>query len=254
LSILAMGARATTVRDIQQRVGIDPHPGRELPLSISLRDEAGAPLHLGDLLGRRPAVLALVYYECPNLCTLTLTNLTRSLRAMDLSSGRDFEVIAVSIDPRESPALAAAKRAAYLDRYGRHLPACAGCDSGWHFLTARAAESAALAHAVGMRYFWDPVQAQYAHPSALVIVTPRGRISRYLNGVEFPVWELRQALTEAAGEHTSSLAQRLWLLCYHYEALVGRYSALVTTAVRVLAALVALSLATLIFRLIRTSP
>jgi protein SCO1 len=245
---------ATTVRDVQQRVGLDQHLGSAVPASLKFLDERGRSVPLGDFLGSRPVILALVYYTCPNLCSLTLTSLTRSLRTLDLQAGRDFEVIAVSIDPRETPVLATTKRAAYLSEYTRDAAVCRGCEAGWHFLTGPAASSSALAASVGFHYFYDPAQQQYAHPSGIVVLTPRGRISQYFNGIEFPAPALRQALLQARAERSGSLAERLWLLCFHYDALAGPYSARVTAGLRILGALVVLALGGFVARLIATSP
>ncbi|HYX75062.1 MAG TPA: SCO family protein [Steroidobacteraceae bacterium] len=252
-SCLVWPAQATTVTDIQQRVGLDQHLGRELPLDVRLRDEYGTQVELGELLGSRPAVIAPVYFECPNLCTLTLNGLLLSLRSIDLTAGRDFEVIAVSFDPREGAALAHAKRDAYLERYGRPS-ACLSCTRGWHFLTGDAPQVAALLGALGFRYFWDQKLRQYAHAAAIVVVTPRGRIAQYFNGVSYPPAQLRAALLGAAAEHSGSLAERLWLLCYHYESLAGPYSALIASLLRLLGLATVLALILLVARLVRNSP
>jgi len=248
---ISPAARAVTAQEVQRRVGLDQHLGRTLPEGITLIDEHGQPQRVTALLQGKPAVLALVYFECPNLCTLTLNGLADSVRRLNLTPGRDFEILAVSIDPRETPALAAKKRAAYLSRYG--LPAT-GHGAGWHFLTGGADQISALASAVGARYFWDAAHNQYAHPAGLVILSPTDRIAQYLNGVNFPPTELRRALQLAAHDQTGSLAERLWLLCYHYDALLGPYSSQITLALRLLGIAVIVSLAALIARLIRTSP
>jgi len=251
---LAGPAQTATVADIQQRVGLDQRLGRKLPLDVTLRDEHGTPVRLGELLGSRAALIAPVYFECPNLCTLTLNGLLLSLRSIDLTAGRDFEVIAVSFDPRERPALAQAKRDAYLERYGRGFSPCPSCTRGWHFLTGDAPQIAALLGALGFRYFWDQDLRQYAHAAAIVVVTPRGRISQYFNGVAYPPAPLRAALLAAAAEHSGSLAERLWLLCYHYESLAGPYSALIASLLRLLGFATVLALILLITRLVRNSP
>ncbi|HEY6823849.1 MAG TPA: SCO family protein [Steroidobacteraceae bacterium] len=251
---LVLPAQATTVTDIQQRVGLDQHLGRELPLDVTLRDERGTPVKLGELLGARPAVIAPVYFECPNLCTLTLNGLLLSLRRLELTAGRDFEVIAVSFDPHEGADLARAKRDAYLERYGRTYSPCPSCTRGWHFLTGDAPQITALLGALGFRYFWDQDLRQYAHAAAIVVVTPRGRIAQYFNGVSYPPAQLRATLLEAAAEHSGSLAERLWLLCFHYESLAGRYSALIASLLRLLGLAMVLALIVLITRLIRNSP
>jgi protein SCO1/2 len=207
---------------------------------------------IGAFFGPRPVVLTFVYYRCPNLCNLTLTSLLKGLEHLDLVAGRDFEVVAVSIDPRETWQLAAQKRASYVQQYQRYKASdCTNCDNGWHFLTSDAATSEALAHAAGIRYVYDSAQDQYAHPAAALVITPRGRIARYFNGIEFSPPELRWALVQAKAEHTAGITDRLWLLCYHYEALVGRYSGAVQIAVRVLALATVLALAFFILRLVR---
>jgi protein SCO1 len=238
---------AVRVLDIQRRVGIEQQLGHLVPLDARFRDESGASRSLGAILEGRPAIIALVYYDCPNLCTLTLTSLAASLSRQSLRPGRDFEVAAISIDPREGAALAAAKRAAYLSHYA----ACPGCAAGWHFLTGSADGIAKIAGALGYRYFWDAAQSQYAHPAGIVILTPAGGISQYFNGIDYPPQALRGALLRAAAGHVGSLAQRLWLLCYHYEALAGRYSGQIALLLRVLALATLVVLALLIIRLTR---
>jgi protein SCO1/2 len=247
----ALGWADPTAHDIQQRVGVDPAIGGQVPLQTLFRDEAGTPRRLGDVIAGRPTILALVYFDCPNLCTLTLNGLATSSKHLGLRPAIDYRVIAISIDPREGPALAAAKRDDYAARFGRGAPGCAACDSGWHFLTGEQASIRQVAQAVGYRYFWDAAQSQYAHPAGAVVLSGAGRIVQYLNGVEFPATELRRALSLAAAGRTGSLAQRLWLLCFHYEALTGRYGGDITMAVRVLGLLTMVGLGWLLLRLMR---
>jgi protein SCO1/2 len=251
LALAFPSAHGETAQQIANGVGVDQHPGVQLPLGTTFRDDHGASVRLAQFFGTRPVVLTLVYYRCPNLCNLTLTNLLRGLDKLDLAVGRDFDVVAVSIDPRESWQLAAQKRASFAQEYQRAKPGCDGCGEGWHFLTGEAAQTEALAHAVGIRYVYDIAQDQYAHPAAALVVTPNGRVARYFNGIEFPSPELRWALVEAKSERTAGLADRFWLLCYHYDALVGRYSGVVQIAVRALALATVLALALLILRLVR---
>jgi protein SCO1/2 len=247
----ALGWAALTAHEVQQRVGVDPALGGQVPLNTVFRDEAGNPRTLGDVMAGRPTIVALVYFDCPNLCTMTLNGLATASEHLGLRPGMDYRVIAISIDPREGPALAAAKRDDYAARFGRGAPGCAGCDSGWHFLTGDAASIRKVALAVGYRYFWDAAQAQYAHPAGAVVLSGAGRIVQYLNGVEFPPAELRSALSLAAEGRTGSLAQRLWLLCFHYEALAGRYSREITTALRILGLMTMLGLGWMLLRLVR---
>jgi protein SCO1/2 len=239
-------AGAATARDVKDRVGIDEHPGAELPLSARLRDEHGKTVRLGELLGRRPAILALVYFDCPNLCNVTLNSLVGSLSHIDLQAGRDFDVFAVSFDSREG-ALQAAERHRLLSE---HYPTSAN----WRFLAGDAKETAKVADAVGFRFFWDPAQSQFAHPAAIVVITPQGRIARYFGGVEFPPPELRWALVQAGKQRITFGTDRLWLLCYHYEALIGQHSASVLTGLRVLGFAAVAGLALLIRRLARNTP
>jgi protein SCO1 len=244
-------AYGATAQQIAQDVGVEQRVGKQLPLNLTFQNERGTPVPLGSYFGAHPVVLTLVYYQCPNLCSLTLTSLLHSLERLDLTAGRDFDVVAVSIDPRENAQLASEKQVTYAQQYMQSRAECNGCERGWNFLTGPASQSKALASAAGIRYVYDAAQNQYAHPAAVLVVTPGGRIARYFNGIEFPSSELRWALVEAKAERTGGLADRFWLLCYHYEALVGRYSGVVQTAVRVLAVATVLALGLLIFRLVR---
>ena len=250
-AVTLTAAYGETARQLARDVGVEQRPGQALPLGVTFHDEHGASVALGQYFGTRPVVLALVYYRCPNLCSLTLTSLLHSLEQLDLTAGRDFDVVAVSIDPREDSQLAAAKQATYAQQYKRGRAQCNGCAEGWHFLTGAASQSGALAQAAGFRYAYDAAQDQYAHAAGILIVTPGGRIARYFNGIEFPPRELRWALLEAKAGHTGGLADRFWLLCFHYEALIGRYSGVIQAAVRVLALATVLVLGLLIFRLAR---
>lgn len=246
----ALGWADLTVHDLKQRVGVDPAIGGQVPLQALFHDEAGVPRRLGDVMAGRPTILALVYFDCPNLCTLTLNSLATSSQRLG-TPAIDYRVIAISIDPREGPKLAAAKRDQYVSRFGRGAPGCVDCDSRWHFLTGEEASIRQVAQAVGFRYFWDAAQGQYAHPAGAIVLSGAGRIVQYLNGVEFPTGELRRALSLAAAGRTGTLADRLWLLCFHYEALAGRYSGEITTAVRFLGLLTLVGLGWLVIRLMR---
>jgi protein SCO1/2 len=222
-------------------VGFDQRLGEPLPLDLTLRDEDGREVALRAFFGRRPIVLALVYYECPMLCTLVLNGLTGSLKGVGLELGKDFEVVVVSFDPRETPELARAKKAAYLDRYGRPETAAA-----WHFLTGSAAAIERLTAAAGFRYAWDEAAKQFAHPSGVLTATPDGRISRYLFGTDYAPRDLRLALVESASGEIGTLTDQLLLYCYHYDPATGRYSAAVLNLVRAGALATVVSLALVI--------
>jgi protein SCO1/2 len=209
---------AASAASLLSSVGFDQKLGTQAPLDLVFRDEGGRPSRLGGLMHGRPVLLAFVYYKCPMLCTETLNGLVRALRALSFDAGRQFDVVVLSIDPRETPALAAAKEKVYVERYGR-----AGGARGWSFLTGDEASIRKLTGALGFRYVYDPELDQYAHPAGLVVLTPRGRVSRYLFGVEFPAGDVRLALVEAAAGTIGTPIDRLVLFCYHYDPLTGRY-------------------------------
>jgi protein SCO1 len=246
LLVLAIPVRAdatATTRDLQQRIGVDPHVGAQLPLATSFQDERGARRTLGEFIAGRPAVLALVYFNCPNLCSVTLDGLSRSSARADLAPGIDFRVIAISIDPREGPAQALAWQSRHRDPFGK---------PDWQLLTGDEASVRRIAQALGYRYFWDASQAQYAHPAGAVVVSGSGRIVQYLNGIEFPVGEMRHALSIAAENGAGTAANQFWLLCYHYEALAGQYRREIALALRLLGLATVAGLGFLLIRLSRT--
>ena len=221
-------------------VGFDQRLDHQVPLGLAFRDEEGREVRLADLANRnggRPILLALAYYECPMLCTLVLNGLASSLKAVALDPGTDFEVVIVSFDPTEGPELAKAKRAVYLDRYGRP-----GTAAGWHFLTGTEEQIRALTSAVGFRYQYDQTTAQFAHPSGIVLLTPQGRISRYLFGTEFVPRDVRLGLIESAAGKIGTAADAVLLFCYHYDPSTGRYTAAVWNLLRAGGALTVLLL------------
>jgi protein SCO1/2 len=226
-------------RNILDRVGFDQHLDAQVPLDLPFRDESGRTVRLGDYFGARPVILTLVYYRCPMLCGQELNGLARSLKPLSLDVGRDFEVITVSISPDETPDLAAAKKRAYMERYGRP-----GAERGWHFLTGDAEAIASLARTVGFRYTYNPQTKLYAHAAGLAVLTPRGRIARYFYGIDFPAKDLQFALIEASAGKIGSPIARLLLLCYHYDAATGKYTLAVVALLRVLGTATALALGT----------
>jgi protein SCO1/2 len=208
-----------------RNVGLDQRLNGQVPLGLAFRDEAGRELPLASYFGSRPVILALVYYQCPMLCTQILNGLVISLRGMSLESGRDFEVVAVSIDPTETPVLAERKRTEYLRRYAKS-------SAGWHFLTGNEPQIKELAQAVGFRYAYDPKSKQYAHASAIMVLTPSGRLSRYFYGIEYAPRDLRLGLVEASENKIGSPVDQILLYCYHYDPSTGKYSAIVMNIVR----------------------
>jgi len=231
---------------VLKNVGIDQHLDAALPLDLSFRNEAGESVQLGQYFGRKPVILALVYYECPMLCTLTLNGLASALKVLSFNAGDEFDVVAVSINPLETPALAAAKKQAYLGRYGR--PATA---NGWHFLTGDAAAIARLADAVGFRYVYVPEQKQYAHAAGITLITPQGRIARYFFGVEFAPRDLRLGLVEASENKIGSPVDQLLLYCFHYDPATGKYGAVAMNMVRLGGVVTVLALGTFMVVMLR---
>ncbi|HVE38579.1 MAG TPA: SCO family protein [Planctomycetota bacterium] len=210
-------------------VGIDQKPGNPVPLDLTFRDEAGMPITLREAAAGKPILLAPVYYRCPQVCTMVLNGLLAGLKGLGPRAGDRFEAVAVSFDPREDAALAAAKKAAYLKRYDRP-----GAEPGWRFLTGEQGSINALCSAIGFRYRYDPVRGQFAHASALIVLTPDGRVSRYFFGIEYPSRDLRLAIAEAADGKSASLVDPLLLLCYQYDPATGRYGLAILRILRVL--------------------
>ena len=229
-----------------QRVAFEQRLNEQLPLDLPFKDENGVPVKLGDYFGRKPVVLAFVYYECPMLCTQVLNGLESALRVINESVGREFDVVTVSFDPRETPVLAAGKKQAYLDRYKR--PSAA---QGWHFLTGEQASIDALTKAAGFSFYWDDSTKQFAHASGIVVATPAGKLARYFFGIDYSSRDLKFALIEASNEKIGTLAERLLLYCYHYDPATGNYGFMVMRAVRLAGAVTLAALFAFMFVSIR---
>lgn len=238
---LAPGALPQGLPPALREVGFDQNLGAALPLAAAFRDEAGKAVRLSDYFGKRPVVLSLVYYECPMLCTLTLNGLASAMGVLSFDAGREYEVVTVSFEPKETPQLAAAKKKAYLGRYKRP-----GAEQGWHFLTGDEAAVRALTRAVGFRYAWDERTGQYAHPAGVVVATPEGRISHYLYGVEYAPKDLRLALVEASRNRIGTAVDQVMLYCYKYDPETGRYGAMIMNMVRLAAVATVVALAAFI--------
>lgn len=235
------GAPAAEVPPQLREVGFDQNLNRMLPLDVELTNEHGRTVKIGDYFGERPVVLAFVYYGCPMLCLQSLNSLASTLGVLSENPGDDFEVVSVSIDPRETPALALEKKVHYVERSGK--PAIA---RGWHYLTGTEANIRRLTGAAGFRYAWDDVQKQYAHPAGIVVATPQGKVSRYLFGIDYGPRDLRLALLDASEGKISSPLRRALLYCYHYDLATGRYNLAIMRVVRLAGAATVLSLGTLI--------
>jgi protein SCO1/2 len=228
------------------RVDFEQRLGASLPVEAMFRDETGAPVRLGQFFGERPVVLALVYYECPNLCTVVLNGMLESLRNVRQTVVSDFDVVVVSIKPGDSPKLAADKKHTYSTRYGRP-----GSAKGWHFLTGDEPAIRQLADVVGYHYIYEPQSKQYAHASGIVVVTPQGKISRYFLGIEYPPKDVRVALLDASESKVGALANRLLLLCFHYDPHTGRYSLIISRVIQLAGMGTVLALGIMIVRMTR---
>jgi len=211
-----------------REVGIDQKLNQQLPLDARFKDANGNDVTLGQYFGTgRPVVLALVYYDCPMLCTQVLNGMTGALQTLNLNAGKDFDVIALSFDPRETPKLAKAKKIAYMGRYGRP-----GTEHGWHFLTGSDDQIKRVTNAVGFRYTFDESIGQFAHGAAITILTPDAKISRYLYGIDYGGRDLRFALVEASNGKVGTTVDRALLYCYHWDPTTGRYGFVVMNIIR----------------------
>lgn len=214
--------------DALKQVSIEQRLDAQAPLDATFRDEAGREVRLGDYFkAGKPVVLSLVYYECPMLCNQVLNGQVGMMDALRFNAGQEYEAVTVSFDARETPQIAAAKKATYIKRYGR-----AGAEAGWHFLTGDEANIRRLTDAVGFRYVWDEGSQQFAHASAVMVLTPEGKLSHYFYGIEYAPKDVRLALVEASSGRIGSPADKLILYCYHYDPTTGKYGAVVMNFMR----------------------
>ena len=232
-----------------KNVGIQQNLNQPLPLDLTFTDDLGRNVRLGDYFGKKPVILSLVYFNCPMLCGEVLSGLEHSLRMMTFDVGSEFDVVTVSFDPKDTPEMAAKKKAEFLKRYKR-----AGAERGWHFLVGKQEAIDALTKAVGFQYEYDPKTQQFAHVTALMIATPDGKIAQYYYGVEYPPKDLRLGLVEASKGKIGNVADQLLLYCYHYDPEQGKYSATILRVLRLAGLATMLSLGTLIFVMIRRAP
>jgi protein SCO1/2 len=231
---------------ITKGVGLDQKLNSPVPLDLTFRDEANQMVPLRTYFGEKPVVLALVYYRCPNLCSLTLTEMVQALRRVAFEPGRDYNVVVVSIDPSENPQLATETKSAYGKEFAR-----ASFNSGWHFLTGTQDSISRLASAVGFRYRWDESTRQFVHAGGIMVATPAGTLSRYFYGVRFAPADLRMALVEASQEKIGSPVDAILLYCFHYDASQGKYTLAIFNVLKIGAGITMLGLAGLIFLLLR---
>jgi len=216
---------------ILNKVGIAQRLNEQLPLALTFTDDEGKQVQLASYFGKKPAILALVYYQCPMLCSEELNGLTGALQMVKLEPGKDFNVIVVSIDPSEGTDLAASKKRSYLKRYGRPETA-----SGWHFMTGTQENIDALTKAVGFGYVKIPGPdgrlTQFAHASSIQIVTPEGKLAQYYMGVEYSPKDLRLGLVEASANRIGSPVDNILTYCYHYDPTVNKHTLIIARVVQ----------------------
>ncbi len=216
-----------------QKVGIDQKLNSQLPLDAEFKDENGNAVNLGDYFSKgKPVVLALVYYECPMLCNEVLNGLTGSLKGISFDAGKDFDVVAISFDARENERvdLTKNKKASYMARYGR-----AGAEKGWHFLTGEQSEIDKVTQAVGFNYQYDEKSNQFAHAGGIMVVTPEGKLSRYLYGIDYSPKDLKFSLMDSAQNKIGNPVEQLYLYCFHYDPASGKYGLAILSVLRLLA-------------------
>jgi protein SCO1/2 len=227
-------------------VGIDQRLNNQVPLDLKFRDERGTAVTLGSYFGTKPVILALVYYSCPMLCTMSENGLLNSLRDVAFNVGEQFNVVTVSIDPSDTPAMATGKKGVYVGLYGRP-----GAKQGWHFLVGDEPSISALAQAVGFHYNYIPETKQYAHATGLVVLTPQGRVSRYFYGILYPPRDIRLALIEASNEKIGNSVDAVLLYCCEYNPATGRYGVVISRMLKIAGVLTILCMGTLIIALSR---
>ena len=232
-----------------KNVGIQQNLNQQIPPDLIFTDDLGRKVRLGDYFGRKPLILNFVYYGCPMLCGEELSGLESTLRVLKFDIGREFEVITVSFDPKDTPEIAAKKKDQFLRRYNRP-----GAERGWHFLVGQPDAIDAVTKAAGFQYEYDPKTGQFAHSTAIIVLTPQGKIAQYYYGIEYPPKDVRLALVEASQNRIGNVVDELLLYCYHYDPEQGKYSATIMRVLRLMGVATMLCLGTLLFVLIRRSP
>jgi protein SCO1 len=238
------GTSSAQLPTILKNVRYEQKLDSQIPLNLAFRDESGQAVRLGGYFGRKPVVLILAYYRCPMLCSQVLAGATHAFRELPFRIGQQFNVLTVSFDPRETPALAAASKRTYISSYGQPQAA-----EGWHFLTGQQKEITALTLAVGFHYAWDPQTQQYAHATGIVVLTPSGKVARYFYGIDYPAQDLRLALVQSSQERIGSLADEVLLFCSHYDPNSGRYTAIIGRVLQIAGTFTLLILGGVLFML-----
>jgi protein SCO1 len=234
--------RPTPLKDVT----IEQRLNTQLPLDATFRDEDGQTVPLGKYFGKRPVVLALVYYECPMLCTQILNGMVRAAKVMSFVPGKDYDVMAISFDARETPKQATLKKKIYMKDFGH--PETAG---GWHFLTGDLASIKRVTDAVGFRYKWDVYTATFAHASAIYVLTPEGKLSKYFYGIEYSPKDMRLGLVEASANKIGSAVDQILLFCYHFDPTTAKYTVVAIDLLRAAGAVTVLALGGFVFIMLR---
>ncbi|HUZ47431.1 MAG TPA: SCO family protein [Terriglobia bacterium] len=229
-----------------QGVGIDQELNHQVPLGLVFRDETGKLVHLSDYFGTKPVILSLVYFNCPQLCPMVENGLLASMKDLRFDIGDQFTVLTVSFDPTDTPSVAYAKRSVYLGMYNRK-----GAAQGWHFLTGPEVSIKALTKAVGFRYNYDKQTHMYAHATAIMVLTPQGKLSRYFYGIRFPAGSLRLALVEASHDQIGSPVDEVLLFCSRYDPATGKYSLIISRVLFIAALMTVVCLGGLVLIMLR---
>jgi protein SCO1/2 len=240
---------ATPPPQILGNISIDQNLKQQVPLDLPFKDENGREVKLSDYFGSKPVILSLVYYECPMLCTETLNGMVSAFKVLKFDVGKEFNVVTISFDARETPALAAEKQKNYLRQYGRP-----GAEQGWHFLTGPQSSIDAVTKSVGFHYAWDQSTQQFAHATALFLLTPDGKIAQYYYGVEFSPRDLRFGIIEASQGKTGTVVDQVLLYCFHYDPRSGKYGAIITRVVQLAGGITILLLGGFLIAMFRLEP
>jgi protein SCO1 len=228
-------------------VKLEQKLNQQLPLDLTFRDESGNEVKLGQFFGRKPVVLAFVYYDCPMLCTQVLNGMVTSFRVLPFEIGKEYDVVTISFDPRETPALAQKKKAVYVNYLPEKMRGDAA--AGWHFLTGDEANIQKITETAGFYYRYDEKTKQFAHASGIMLATSEGKLSRYYYGIEYPARDLRLGLIETAQNKIGSPVDQLLLYCYHYDPATGKYGAVVMNIMRIAGVITMIGIAALLLLL-----
>ncbi len=229
-----------------KHVGIEQHLDEQIPPNLTFRDETGNTVRLSDFFGKRPMILNLVYYQCTMLCGEVMNGLASALRVVKLEPGKDFDVLTVSFNPKETPEMAAKKKTEVLERYARP-----GAERGWHFLTGPQESIDELTKAAGFQYEYDPKSDQFAHSTAIMILTTEGKVSQYYYGVDYAPKDLRLGLVQASQNKIGNVVDEVLLYCYHYDPDTGKYGAIVSRILKLAAGATILVLGTFLIVMFR---